>query len=155
MSAADAREELEAALWRALKLGGWNKAVDSILAVADEYALACSAEAVASALDDRARNRRLAAAEASAADHREQIGEAPGPAPRWCACGAEIPPHPGRGPKPALCHACRAERRRAYARSYWRGRRKARKKRGPACPDCGARKPDHLITCGTVLGRPA
>ena len=74
MSAADKREELEATIWR--ERGGDPRRpaadVDRILAAADAYATA----SIADALDHRARASRLAAAEASAAEHRDQLATA-------------------------------------------------------------------------------
>lgn len=50
--------------------------VDQVLKRADEYASRLAAESVSSALDQRARERRLAAAEASAIEHAEQHAHA-------------------------------------------------------------------------------
>lgn len=72
MSAADAREELEAAIWRLADPAATPAMMAVALRAADRYADA----AVSAALDDRARNRRLAAAEASAAEHRERLAQA-------------------------------------------------------------------------------
>ena len=77
MSAPDGREAMEAAIWRALRhlrhpYSNPPGCVDEILKAADDYAAA----SVATALDDRARSSRLAAAEASAAEHYEQLAEA-------------------------------------------------------------------------------
>jgi len=150
VSAADAREELEAEVWRVL--GVYSKhplvhLVDGILSRAEAYTSAYAAEAV----------EHATAAEASAAEHREQPTGTVPPAPR-CACGAILPDHPGRGPKPRKCPACRAEGLRAYRLAWSRSRRRRQKANARRCPDCGAPRPDHLITCGILagtLGRPA
>jgi hypothetical protein len=71
MSAADAREELEAAAWRAVNLGGWTKsvwaeAVDALLALADAYATAVADERIAGRVHDRTVGReRLAQLDAT------------------------------------------------------------------------------------------
>lgn len=141
MNADEAREQLEAEVWRAIAIDP-NRAstvtcaarVDAVLAAADAYAGACAGDRVTGAVNGLARQRRA--------------GTAP-PAPR-CACGAEIPPHPGRGPKPRKCPACRAEGWRAYMRAWSRDHRRRQRASARSCPDCGAARPDHLITCGTV-----
>jgi hypothetical protein len=77
VSAADAREQLEAVIRRqltAITRPGrgrvtHNEAVGNILGAADYY----GDELLAQRLNDRARERRLAAAEASAAEHRERL----------------------------------------------------------------------------------
>jgi hypothetical protein len=86
MSAADAREELEAAIRRQLTLTQLpgrgrpthNQVTDLILTYADAYASACVAtrQRIADTIDGPARQRRLAAAEASAAEHRERLEQA-------------------------------------------------------------------------------
>lgn len=65
MTAAGKREELEAAIWRALKQGGWATAVDAVLVAADEYAV----EMVAAFLDQQTREQRTA-------DRRERLADA-------------------------------------------------------------------------------
>lgn len=50
--------------------------VGNTLERADEYARRLAADEVGNALDDRARERRLSAAEASAAEHLERLGRA-------------------------------------------------------------------------------
>lgn len=79
MSAADAREELEAEVWRVL--GVYSKTplvhlVDGIISRAEAYASAYAADAIEAALDDRAREHHVSAAEASAAEHRERLEQA-------------------------------------------------------------------------------
>lgn len=84
MSAAERREVLEAALWRAVTachvrgtpVCGCKANVAAILGLIDTYALDIAASQVAKALDDRARASRLTAAEASAAEHRERLAAA-------------------------------------------------------------------------------
>jgi hypothetical protein len=75
MTAAEAREQLEAEMWRIL--GFYTKTprvhhVDRLLTLAD----ACVHASVGEALDDRARDRRLADADASAAEHLERLAQA-------------------------------------------------------------------------------
>lgn len=79
VSAADAREDLEAVIWR--ERGGDPRRlaqdVDRILAAADAYARAYAAaereRRIGAALDDaRVRAARLAAAEASAAENERE-----------------------------------------------------------------------------------
>jgi hypothetical protein len=74
VNAAEHREQLEAACWRSQRLTATQ--VDAILAEADRYASATAVETLASVVDDRARARRVLAAEASAAEHRERLEQA-------------------------------------------------------------------------------
>lgn len=86
MSAADAREELEAAVRQQATYlephtGRYKCAVSedgmqAILDAADAYAGAHAGDRVAAAIDGLARQRRLDAAEASGAEHYERLAEA-------------------------------------------------------------------------------
>lgn len=66
MRVAAAREEFEAAVWRALTLGPrWSKAVESILSAADAYAEAVADERIAG-------RKRLAEAANEIAERKPQ-----------------------------------------------------------------------------------
>lgn len=64
MTSAEARDQFEAAVWRALSLGPrWSKTVDSILAAADSYAEHVADERIAGHVASRTTGRdRLAEA---------------------------------------------------------------------------------------------
>lgn len=97
-AAEQAREELEARIHAHLSVA-WRQAVAAcavslgsrgvplgypgsvavasiIMPLADAYAEAVAVARISRELDDRARQRRLASAEASAAEHRERLGQA-------------------------------------------------------------------------------
>jgi predicted RNA-binding Zn-ribbon protein involved in translation (DUF1610 family) len=164
MSAAEAREQLEAAVRQQAtylephtgryKCAVTEDGMQAILRLADTYAGACAGDSVADAINGLARQRRAEAAEASAAEHRERLEQATGAAPpaappaeRTCGCGAAIPRRSPRGRIPWKCPDCIARGKRAWWRDYRR-----RQRASARCPDCGAARPDHLITCARATG---
>lgn len=70
MTAAEAREQLEAEIWRAIKTGGWTKAVEVALAAADFYAEQYADEVLAHLEAEYAGPARLAVAAAEAFERK-------------------------------------------------------------------------------------
>lgn len=70
MTAAEARENLEAEIWRAIKAGGRAKAVDMVLAAADFYAEQYADEVLAHLEAEYAGPARLARAAVEAFERK-------------------------------------------------------------------------------------